>query len=322
LPPPTVEAVARQVIAAVDSDAGYLLASQWVCARLQEISTRVKMRHLRKVGELIMPGAITTGTCTFTQHNNVVTADATATAVWGAQHIGWHIRGNVSWYEIVEYQKVGGFGTFYLKNLYEEDPNAVSTVGAYTLVQRYLPLDPNAQFISRVMIHMRRRYPMTMITLDELETIAPSRPRVGWGPDTFVQAPSKPDGTMQVECYPYATQDESLRYIYWEYVPTYNYTDPLPPRMSAYALKEGALIDLYRYKGAKCLDNKDFQGAATWFNMSRSQETIWENKYIRQLIASDRSDDDATFILRRANTPIRAFDIQTAQDEIYSRWPR
>ena len=59
--PVTIESVARQLIASVDSDAGYLLGAQWIIKRYEQLAIKAKLRHLRQVGQVSTPAAITTG---------------------------------------------------------------------------------------------------------------------------------------------------------------------------------------------------------------------------------------------------------------------
>ena len=312
----TLEDVGRQVIAAADSTAGYLLANQWVINRLTEIATRSRLRSLRQVGEVYIPAPITAGTATFTRDSAVVTGDATATAAWSPDVVGRHIRGRVSWCEIIGYQVVSGTAQLTLKSKFGED---TLSAGTYDLVQRFVPLDPEASWIGHGFVNMRRRCPAQRVTMDELDSFAPSRPRVGYGAALVVEGPELANGTKTAEFYPYSDVSESYRYVYWKQVPKYVSTDPLPSRIPVYVLREGALIDLYRYNGTRALNEGKAEIAATWFNMSRSQETKWDT-YWRQAVKADRGDDDATFILKQCGIQYRSFDITNAYEQVLAQW--
>ena len=53
--PVTIESVARQLIASVDSDAGYLFGAQWIIKRYEQLAIKAKLRHLRQVGQVSTP---------------------------------------------------------------------------------------------------------------------------------------------------------------------------------------------------------------------------------------------------------------------------
>ena len=76
----TLEDIARELIATVDADAGYLLGVQWLVKRYGQLATRTKLRHLRQVGQLSVPAPVSAGTITATRGSQVITGDATAPA--------------------------------------------------------------------------------------------------------------------------------------------------------------------------------------------------------------------------------------------------
>lgn len=313
----TVEDVARRVVAAVDSNVGYLLAAQWVVDRLTEIATRTRLRSMRQFGQVYIAAPITTSTATFTRDSPTVTFSVTATAALSPAIVGRHIRGAVSWYEIIGYQVISGIGTATLKAKYSED---TSTAGAYTIVQRWVALDPRASWIGKDFVHARRRIPIKRVSMQELDETFPSRPRVGFGADNCAEGPELPDGTKTVEFYPYSSTSESYFYVYWQEVPQYGLTDVLPKRIAPFILKEGALIDMFRYKAAQCANDNKENLAAYWRNESRAQETKWK-EYIRDAIHADRGDDDTTFLLKHPGIQSLSFDITNARESVLSQWP-
>src|SRR5437879_3545200 len=98
----SVETVARSVVAAIDTDAGYLLASQWVAERYQQLLSRARFKSQRKIGEVIVPATYKTGTVQITQSSTAVVG--TGTAWTSAAHAGRYFRGQVGWYEIASVQ--------------------------------------------------------------------------------------------------------------------------------------------------------------------------------------------------------------------------
>ena len=231
----TVEQLARQLIACVDTDAGYLLAAQWLVKRYEQLAVRTKFRHLRQVGQVSTVASLTTGTVTINRGQRIITGDATATAAWSSALVGRHIRLRVNWYEIVGYAVSGGFGTLELQNTFEEDDVAA---GSYTAVLRWVPLDANAFYIGNDFIHPRRRQALTLHDYMELDRLAPNRPLISGGPGVVVEAPELPDGRKRVEFYPYSSTSENYFYVYWKAVASLGLQDAVPSRMPGYALIE------------------------------------------------------------------------------------
>ena len=78
-----------------------MLGAQWIIKRYEQLAITAKLRHLRQVGQVSTPASIATGTVTITRGSNLVTPDATALAAWTTSLVGWHIRGRVTWHEII-----------------------------------------------------------------------------------------------------------------------------------------------------------------------------------------------------------------------------
>lgn len=314
--PVTIESVARQLIASIDSDAGYLLASQWIIKRYGELAIKAKLRHLRQVGQVNTPESITTGTVTCTRGSNLVIGDATATAAWSNTLIGWHIRLRTNWYEIVGYSLSGGFGVLELLAAYEEDDVAA---GSYRAIQRWVPLAPDVSYIGNCFINSRRRMPISLCDYQELDTAAPSRSAVSGTATHVAEAPQLPDGRKRVEFYPYSATTEAYWYVYWKSINQLTYADYVPPSVPAYILIEGALIDLFRYKMAKSINANNSEAAAFWRNEMRTQETKWKDHLV-DAIGADRGEDDASFIIQRLGAQLGPTDITTASQHILAGW--
>lgn len=312
--PVTIEAVARQLIASVDSDAGYLLASQWIIKRYGELAIKAKLRHLRQVGQVSTPASITAGAVTITRGNRVVSCDATALAAWTTSLAGWHIRIRVNWYEIISHNLTTGALTLLAD--YEEDDAADAT---YILVQRWVPLVPDVSYLGDTFLNPRRRFPLDLKDFGELDRLAPSRSAISGSATLVAEAPQLPDGRKRVEFYPYSSTSESYVYVYWRSVDQLTYSDVLPPSVPSYILIEGALIDLFRYKMSQAANANNGESAAFWRNEMRTQETKWKDHLV-EAIGADRGEDDTTFILKHLGASFGPTDITTARDHILAGW--
>lgn len=312
--PVTIESVARQLIASVDSDAGYLLGAQWIIKRYEQLAIKAKLRHLRQVGQVSTPAAITTGAITVSRGSNLVTGDATAIAAWTTSLVGWHIRGRVTWHEIIAHNIATG-ALALLGDFEEESVSA----GSYTLIQRWIPLAPDVGYLGDTFINPRRRMPLNLVDYGELDRAAPSRSAVSGTATHVAEAPQLPDGRKRVEFYPYSSTSESYAYVYWRSVGQLTYSDVLPPSVPSYILIEGALIDLFRYKMSQAMNANNGESAAFWRNEMRTQETKW-NDHLVEAIGADRGEDDTSFILKHLGAALGPTDITTARDHILAQW--
>jgi len=313
----TLEDVARELIATVDADAGYTLGVQWLVKRYGQLATRTKLRHLRQVGQLSVPAPVNAGTATITRSTDTVILDATATAAWSNDQVGWHIRLRTNWYEVVGYQVVAGVGQVTLLNTYEEDDVAD---GSYHVVLRWVPVDSAAAYLGNDFVFARRFVPpLKLRDYSILDAAAPSRPMISGGPGMVVEAPTRADGVKRVEFYPYSSTSENYFYLYWRQVADLTADDVLPATVPAWALIEGASIDLYRYKMAQAITAKNNEGAAFWRNEMRTQETKWE-RYLVDMIGADRGQDDTSFLLQTAGYAGMPGDITTARQHIVAGW--
>lgn len=312
--PVSIESVARQLIASVDSDAGYLLASQWIIKRYEQLAIKAKLRHLRQVGQVSMPAAISTGTITVNRGSRTVTGDATAIAAWTTSLVGWHIRGRVTWHEIIAHNLATG--TLTLLSPFEEESVAA---GSYTLIQRWIPLADDVGYLGDTFINPRRRLSLSLRDYSELDRAAPSRSAISGSATVVAEAPQLPDGRKRVEFYPYSSTSESYVYVYWRSVGQLTYSDLLPPSVPSYILIEGGLIDLFRYKMSQAINANNGEAAAFWRNEMRTQETKWKDHLV-EAIGADRGEDDTSFILKHLGAAIGPTDLTTARDHILAGW--
>jgi len=327
----TVESCAREVLAAIDTTAGHLLCAQWVARRYQRIASKGRLRHLRRVGEIVVPATMAAGTVAVTQGSNIITPDATAAASWATPTgfpadplnpalslIGRFIRPSINWYEITDV--VGSpISSIRTRTPYVEDTNATA---AYAIVEQRTRLLPETRWLGDF-VHMRRRIPLTNMSIAELDHDEPERMQTmsGDGPTVWAETTVDTDGVKRVEFYPYPTQNELIRYVFWSIPPELGFSDPIPPQVDPHVLIEGALIDAMRYEAAKAIRAGQADMAGYWTNSYRAQSTAWE-KQIIEAIRSDLAVDDVTMILQLPrNSVVRRGDISTAHDIVLERWP-
>lgn len=315
----TVEEVTRGVLAALNSSAGLLLTAKWVSDRYTRLAAKGRLRHLREVGELVVPAEIIAGTVTLTRGSAIVTGDATARAAWTPDVVGRSLRARTTWYEIAALTTDG--------ELRLRSPFAETTVtaGAYKIVQRFSPLDERARWLGDVIVSMRTRRPLEPVSLEALDLEAPSRPSVyGSAATQWADAGRRVIGEKSlrvVELYPYSTGAELYHYILYPVAPELRFDDEVPLEVDPHVLHEGALIDAMRYEMARAAQKGDVNGAALWRNEYRAQETRWE-RIMMDTFRADIAGDDLTFILTTRDGPRTGRDIVSAQDEIHARAAR
>gem|GEM_PF-2745463 len=315
---PTIEDAARLAVAAIDNEVDYFLAVEWARERYKELVAKVRFRHLRQIGQLSVPAPITAGTVSVTQGSLEVTGNATAQAAWSPDVVGRWLRlsGTQEWYRITALSQSA---------LRLSVPYAGTTASAqsYTLVKRFHHLDPVARHVEDV-IFMKRRWLLDNMAPETLNSLAPSRQRVAAAPWVWTAPGVEPNADGQpcqvIELYPYLNAVGLVHYTYWPDPPELGMADPLPKGIDEYVLREGILVDLMRAMMAKALKAGRIEEGAVWRNEYRAQETVWAQK-VREAIRSDRTVDDLTATLERPKYGLIDFDIITARDQAYSRWP-
>jgi hypothetical protein len=313
----TTQDIARSALGAVGSDANFLLACGWVSERYANIVSRVRFKHLRRVGEFIAPGIYSTGTVSITSGTNTLTGSS---SVWTPALEGRHFRGANAWYRIAG---VPSATDIRLESTFTE---TTLSAASYVIAARHIALDPKARWLGSQIIMGRTQWIYTATPFESMDTLYGGR---------MLKHSSKPiawaeigsvinDGqrAKQIEIYPALTSDEIFYYLYWE-LPT-ELKEPesiLPPEIDLWIVKEGVLVDLMRHKMAQALDAGKQEAAAHWRNEYRAQETRWESMVLRA-IQADKGVDDSTFILQSMNTRFVG-DITSARQEIAARgnWP-
>jgi len=319
----TTEEIARDLLASMNTDAGFLNAVKWLDARYRELCSRFRPRHLRQIGEVQLPSRVSTGTVATTRDTLGVAGSSTSwlTAplpTTASDDLGgnWYFRAESAWYKI---SLITASGTIALATAYSEDGGSSK---AYNIVKRHHSLSSGARWLGDAVL-TRLRIPIRVISHDALNRESPGRTIVGHYPDTMVQVGTDSSNHLSVEFYPYNDESEIVHYVYWDMPTTLATTTTIPPQVDAHILKEGALIDLYRYMKANALDKGNVEAAAVYRNDEHAQRTVWEN-YIKQAQRADRGVDDLTLMLTavgRAGPP-QGEDIRNARDQIYYRGNR
>lgn len=155
-----------------------------------------------------MPNPISTGTCTVTLNSDVVTLDATALAACQANtflkfpddYTGLFFRPQIgiTWYRIAQAQ---ANGTIILETPYAYDnsylvgtPPGPQTGISFYILPRYYALNPNARQLGVFMCDFVFR-PLTLLSEDQLNMIAPSRFLVSTYPQFVAEMNSNLDVT-------------------------------------------------------------------------------------------------------------------------------
>lgn len=307
--PTSVETIARSVLAAIDSDAGLLLAAQWTRNRYRQLVSRSRFRHLRRIGEVIVPGTVDTGLASATRGSKTVTGDAAAQGVWTSALVGRAIRLRTSWYEI---DTVSATPDINLKTAFAEDD---ATNVSYDIVDRKVALADNVRWLG-TLVHMRRRLPLEVVSLSELDGLAPDRNLVSASGPRVVAEIAEEGGSKRLEFYPYPEKDEVIRFVFWqEPLALTNLSDTVPDSINPETIKEGVMIDAMRFNAARAAKAANVELAAFWRNEYRAQQTTWERS-ILEAIKTDRGIDDMQLILSLGSKPTRGLrDVQTAHDD-------
>ena len=307
----TVADVARAALAALGSDAGQVLAATWAAERYSEVAATARLKQLRQVGSVVIPATITAGTVTVTQDSDIVTGDATARAAWDQTLVGRFFRTGTVWYEI---GGVDGAPSLRLKTVYAETTSASAT---YAIVQRYADLPRDARHLGDF-VHARRRRKLNVMSSGYLHQRAPERQYLAGGPVVVSEVGQQEDGTRRVEIYPYSATPEVIHFLYWQAPPVrWAPEDPLPGALDVFHLKEGVLIDVYRYEAAQAAKAGKLELAAYYRNELRAQETKWE-RIKPQIVMADSGIDDHTFFWASVDAYPQG-EIATARDEFLAR---
>jgi len=314
----TVEDAASLVLAAIDTSAdrpiGIQQAAGWVSNRYAELVSKTRFRQLRKMGTITIPVSIAAGTVTPTLNSATIVADATAQASLTGAIVGRYIRIHTVWYEITTYAAPN----ITIANAYSE---LDGTGLGYVILPRFHTLAADARWLGKF-VFPRRRRSLGMRSLHDLDRVMPERLLTGDGPWYVAEATNAASGRKRVELYPYSRTEETIYYTYWGVPPTLALDDILPQEIDIYVLREGALIDAFRYRASQEANAGRIDAAGYWRNEQRAQATSWQTQ-IMDAAKADRGQDDVSFIYNVLGLPMgESRDIVTARDFIYVQGSR
>jgi len=127
----------------------------------------------------------------------------------------------------------------------------------------------------------------------------PENPSVGnTGPELCCEIGLADDDAPLMEFYPYPTDHDTVLYSYYKRTPDWKPGMRIPAEIDLEALKQGVLIDVYRFEMAQALRENRVDAAAVWGNHLRSQETVWENR-VQEILRAERTtyEDDLEMLL-------------------------
>lgn len=318
----TVDELARDIVGSLAIDEGYLIAARWIDNRYQELVSRVRFKHLRNIGSVAIPATYDTGTVAVTRDSTTVTGTST---VWSttpgvATHTDWWIKISSAWYRVAS---VASATSLTLATAFSED---TVTANSYSLVKRTHSLspwsnNPAARWLGDFVLTRLRILMGPPVPIEELDREAPGRLLTDQFPTKVAQVGVDSNFYLQVEFYPYSNKSEIVHYVYWSLPTALTIASTIPTQVDPYVLKEGVLVDAYRYLKSKARKAGDHEVANSWRNDEFAQSTKWE-RYIQQAVQTDQGSDDKSFILSHYGGDRGFRSIKTAHDHVYSNWAR
>jgi hypothetical protein len=313
----TVDELARDIVGSLAIDEGHLIAIRWIDNRYKEMVSRVRFKHLRNIGSVVVPATYDTGTVAVTRDSTAVTGTST---VWSttpgvATHTDWWIKISSAWYRVAS---VASATSLTLATAFSED---TVTANSYSLVKRTHSLGSTVRWLGDFVLTRLRINMGPPVSIEELDREAPGRLLTDQFPTKVAQVGVDASFYLQMEFYPYSNKSEIVHYVYWAMPTALTVGSTLPRQIDPYTLKEGALIDAYRYLKSKARQAGDHEGANSWRNDEFAQATKWE-KNIQQAAQTDQGSDDKSFILSHYGGDRGFRSIKTAHDHVYSNWSR
>lgn len=313
----TVDILARDIIASSNTSAGSPLIVRWLNNRYSELVNRVKFRHLRKIGELSLPAEVTAGTIDATRGSTAITGTSTTfeDEISAGTQTDYYFRTRTAWYKI---SSITDNTNLVLASAFAEDD---VDDGTYSIVKRTHSLNSTARWTG-TFLYDRLRYELIDLSLDELNSQAPSRTLAGSPPTHVAQVGVDSSGYLSYEIYPPPSETELIHYIYWDLPTALTFASSLPQVVDSYVLKEGILIDVHNFEKTAQIKLGNIEAAAVHANEAAKQRTIWQ-KAIKDAIRTSRGADDITFILQMTRGGARrSYDQRTARDYVYDNWTR
>jgi hypothetical protein len=289
----TVEDLAREVVGSIDSEQGYLIAQKWITNRFQELSSRYSLKTLLKFGEVVIPGIYKTGTVNLTQGSDVVVGIATD---WTSDLVGRFFRKERSFYEIEAV--VSPTQITLVSPFLETTANNVS----YSIISRRVPLISGIRKLQELKVIKFGRT-LEMLGSAEMDIRFPDRGLTATNPQFVAEIGIDTTVSPSIrlfEFYPYPQEDCLLSFTYFTYPPLFTLDSVIPDFVDSGILKEGVMIDLYRFEMGKALKEGRVDIAGYWRNEMRAQETTWERRMIEVAINAG-AVDAGTLLLRTGN---------------------
>jgi len=313
---PTVTELTRDILSSIATDVGGIACAKWIDNRYKEMVSKVRFRHLRKVGELALPAIIDTGTVTTTRASTAVAGASTTFETdmsAGAQEY-YYFKVQSAWNKIAS---VTDETNLVLSTGFGE---AAAAAASYVIVKRHHPLASDARWVGDFYF-TRLRKQLTEVPLEAIGIQAPGRSLTGNIPHLVAQVGVDSNGYPMYEIYPPPLLSEVVHYIYWALPTSLSLSTSIPLVIDPYTLKEGVLVDLYRYLKATELKKGNIEAAAVYRNDERAQGTIWK-RAIQDAKRTSRGSDDLTFILEMYPGFSSYHDQRTARDYIHDNWSR
>lgn len=286
----TVEQLSREIVGSLDMEDGYLIAQQWISRRYQELAGKLRLKHLQKSGEVMVPGRYNTGLVSLTRGSPVVTGSNTA---WPAGVVGRYFRRERNWYLIKSLESPTSLTLF---SPYSE--NSVSGTG-YNIVPRITALPTDVRQVEEFISRKSGSY-LTLMDSVEMDVVDAGRYTISDFTEYAIElgAQEQPSQGRLFEFYPYPVNETLISFLYYQGAPDLDLNDPLPQGVDPHVLKEGAMIDAFRFAMAKALKEGRVDIAAVWRNEMRAQETAWD-RCLTEVAQTDRASDSGSFILTR-----------------------
>ena len=308
----TLEDVARNAKAQLDSSIPLPLVVQWASQRYLEFCGRSRLPHLRKKLELSLPAIIDDGTATFTQNSYVVVGDATAAAAWpGNLDSHWNIRasGSSQWYTVR-----GVNGT----SLYLQSPfvTATLTASGYYLAKRFHALPTGARWLGPL-VHDPTTSTLTRRSMEDLDELHPSRINIADVPIYYADAGADPTGARLIEVYPQPLTAQLLRASWWPDPPQLGPQDPLPPRVDPGVLEAGTRVTIATREASLALRAGQAEIGAIWLKERNVQIQLWERSLVTGTLAETK-DEVSHFVLSGyGESTDYPPQVRTARDEYW-----
>ena len=312
----SVMSIAKDIVSSLDTDTSVLLAIKWIDNRYKELVSQVRFRHLRKIGEVVVAAAYSDGTAAVTRGSTAVTGTDTlwTTNVGSGDLEDWYIKLTSAWYKIESVDSQTGIT---LATAFSE---TTVTEATPVCVKRYNALDSSARWIGAFVFTRLRLSLGNAVSMEQLDREAPGRIFTGSHPHYVAQAPHSSDGYIRVEFYPYSSTSEILHYVYWDLPTELTIAGDIPAQIDPHMLKEGAMIDFYRYLKSAAYHTGNVNVGNSWRNDEFAQMTKWKS-VIKDAKRTDRGTDDTTFVLDTlGGSSIQSGDIRNAHDMAYNRW--